>query len=55
MESGIAPEQNVERAASRHVGRNGHGSFTARLRDDVGFPLVILGVQDLVPDAVLLE
>ena len=51
----VAPEQDV-RAATGHVGGDGHRAHPARLRDDLGFLLVVLGVEDLVVgDAALLE
>ena len=50
----ITAEQNVCSAAS-HVRRNGHRAFAARLRDDLRFALVLLGVQYLVGNARFLE
>src|SRR5450432_4585120 len=50
----IAPQQNIG-AAAGHVGGDRNRGFAAGLRHDGGFPLVILGVQDLMPDAHLLE
>ncbi len=44
----VAAQQNVGSAAG-HVGGNRDRAFASRLRDDEGFALVILGVQDLVP------
>ena len=51
MKVGIAAQQNVG-AAAGHVRGDGHGAFAPGLRDDLGFPLVLLGVQDVVFDAV---
>ena len=51
---GIAAEQNVGTAAG-HVGRDRDRAFAARLRNDVGFTLVILGVQHFVPHAFFLS
>ena len=53
-ELGVAAEQNVG-SATGHVGGDGDGAFAPRLRDDVGFALVLFGVQDVVLDARLLE
>src|SRR5436309_13726813 len=38
-----------------HVGRDRDGSRLSRLRDDLRLALVVLGVQDLVPEAAPLE
>ena len=46
----IAAQQNIGTAAG-HVGGNGNRALAARLRHDVRFALVILGVQHFVPDA----
>ena len=43
-ELGIAAEQDVG-AAAGHVRRDGHGSFAARLRDELSLLRVILRVQ----------
>ena len=51
QEIGVAAEQDVSPAA-RHVRRDGDGAFAAGLGDDLGFLLVMLGVQDVVLDAV---
>ena len=51
---GIAAEHDV-RSAARHVRRNGDGTGLAGLRDDLGFLLVELGVEDDVADALALE
>ena len=53
-ELGVAAEQDVGTAAG-HVGGDGDRALAAGLRDDVGFALVVLGVQHFVPDAHLLE
>jgi hypothetical protein len=50
----VAAEHDV-RAAAGHVGRDGHRAGAARLRDDVRFALVLLGVQHLVRDLLLLQ
>ena len=42
-------------AAAGHVGGDGHGAALAGARDDLGFLLVILGVEDGVDDALALE
>ena len=49
---GVAAEEDVD-AAARHVGGDRDGTELARLRDDVGLPRVLLGVQHLVPDPAL--
>ena len=51
---GVAAQHDVG-AAARHVRRNGHGAQMARLRDDLGFFFMVLGVQDVVRDALALE
>ena len=53
-EFGVAAEQNIGTAAG-HVGGNRDRAFASGLRDDGGFALVILGVQNFVPDAHFLE
>ena len=53
-ELGIAAEQNVGTAAG-HVGGDRDRALAAGLRHDVGFALVILGVQHFVPHAHLLQ
>ena len=53
-EFGVAAEENVG-AAPRHVGGNGHHAFAARLGNNFGFLLVILGVEYDVLDALLLQ
>ena len=50
----IAPEHDVG-AAAGHVGGDGDGSRAPRVHDDLGFPSVVLGVQDLVRDALAAE
>ncbi len=49
---GVAAEQDVD-ASTGHVGGHRHRVEPARLGDDLGFPGVLLGVQDLVGDAPL--
>ena len=51
---GVAAEQNV-RAAAGHVGGDDHVVLAAGLGDDLGFLRVVLGVEDDVLDAALLE
>ena len=51
---GIAAEQNVS-AAAGHVGGNRDHALTACLGDDLGFLLVILGIEDDVLDALFLQ
>ncbi len=53
-ELGVAAEQDVG-AAARHVGGDRHRGLAARLRDDLGFLRVELGVEDDVLDAAHLE
>ena len=48
---GLAAEHDVG-AAAGHVGGDGDGGVAARLRDDAGFLLVLLGVQHAVLDAL---
>ena len=48
------PELNVG-AAAGHVGGDGHRAALAGARDDLGFLLVILRVQDGVDDSRLLQ
>src|SRR6266446_4506438 len=50
----VAAEQNVSAAAS-HVGGDGDHAFASGLRDNLGFALVILRVQNNVLDSLLLE
>ena len=47
---GVAAEQDVD-ASARHVRGERHGTRPARLGDDVGLLLVVLGVEDVVLDA----
>ena len=53
-ELGVAAQQNVG-AAAGHVGGNRHRALASGLRHNLGFALVILGVQDLMPDAHALQ
>ena len=53
-EFGIAAQQNIG-AAAGHVGGNRDGAFAAGLRDDERFALVILGVQNFMLHAHLLQ
>ena len=50
----ISAQQNI-RTAAGHVGGNGYGTLAPRLRHDMRFALVVLGVQNFVPYACLLE
>ena len=50
----VAAEDDVG-AATGHVGGDGDGALAAGLRDDVRLVLVVLGVEDVVRDALLLE
>src|SRR5450756_759589 len=52
--SGIAAEQNIDTSA-RHVGGNGNRASAACLGDDLRFFLVILGIENLMLDAKLLQ
>ncbi len=54
-ELGHAFAQLDVRAASRHVGGDGDGAALAGEGDDLGFPLVVLGVEHLMGDAGVLE
>ena len=51
---GVAATQNDVGAAASHVSGHGYGVQFARLGDDGGFVLVVLGVQHLVRYAPLL-
>ena len=51
---GVAAQQDVH-AAAGHVGGDGHRARAARLGDDAGLLLVLLGVQHVVRDALALE
>ena len=53
-ELGIAAQQNVG-AAAGHVGGNSNCTFAACLGNDLGFLLVVLGIQHHVLDALLLQ
>src|SRR5450432_1722666 len=53
-EFGIATEQDVGTAAC-HVGGDRDHVFAAGLRDDLGFTLVILGIENYVLNSLLLE
>jgi hypothetical protein len=46
-EFGVAAEQDIG-AASGHVGGDGYRALAARLRDNLGLALVVLGVQDVM-------
>src|SRR3989304_10611942 len=50
----VAAEQDVG-AAPGHVRGDRHRALAPRLRDDLRLALVVLGVEDLVPDTPLLE
>ena len=54
MNSGIAAQHDVG-AAAGHVGGHGDRALAPRLGHDRGLTLVVLGVQDLVRDALPLE
>ena len=51
---GVAAEQNVC-APAGHVGGHGDGALAPGLRDDLRFPLVLLGVEHLVGNAGFLK
>src|SRR5712691_2203379 len=51
---GVAAEENIG-ASAGHVSGYRHGALASGLGDDGGFTLVILGVEDLVLHAHLLE
>ena len=53
-EFGVAAEHDIG-AAACHVGRDGDRAQVTGLRDDLGFLFVVLGVQDVVRDALALE
>ena len=53
-EIGISAEQNIG-TSTGHIGRYRYCALTPRLGDDGSFTFVILRVQDLVPDAHLLQ
>src|SRR5208282_2871684 len=50
----VAAEENVGSAAG-HVGGNGDGALAPRLRNNLRFALVVLGVQHLVRNSRLLQ
>ena len=50
QELGVAAEQDVGSAAG-HVGGDRDGALASGLGDDLGFALVLFGVQDVVLDA----
>ena len=51
---GIAAEENV-RSAARHIGGDRNRPLAARLRNNVRFALVLLGVEHLMGDAGFLQ
>ena len=51
---GVAAEDDVG-AAAGHVGGDGDAALAAGLRDDLGLPLVVLRVEDVVRHAAALE
>ena len=53
-ELGVAPQQNVSTTAG-HIGRDGDGTLASGLRHDLGFLLVVLGIQYDMLDALLLQ
>ncbi len=53
-EIGVPAKHDV-RTTARHVGSNGDRALSASLSHDRRFTLVVLGVQDLVRNAVLLQ
>ena len=53
-EAGAAAEQDV-RTTTGHVGGDGNGALATSLRHDLRLALVILGVEDVVLDAPLVE
>ena len=54
QEIGVAAQHDVGTAAC-HIGGDGHGAQLARLGYDLGFLLMVLGVQDAVGDALPLQ
>jgi hypothetical protein len=50
-EVGIAAQDNVS-AAARHIRGDGDGALASGLGDDLGFSLMLLGVEDVVFHAV---
>ena len=53
-ELGVAAEHDVG-AAAGHIRRDRDRAEVARLRDDLGFLFVVLGVEDVVRDALALQ
>jgi len=53
--TGVATAQHDICAAARHVGGHGDRIEAARLGDDGGLVLVVLGVKHLVRDSPLLQ
>ena len=51
---GVAAQDDVD-ASAGHVGGDGDAAAPAGLGHDLGLPEVLLGVQDVVRDAALLE
>ncbi|MPN20947.1 hypothetical protein SDC9_168326 [bioreactor metagenome] len=51
---GVAAQHDI-RAAASHVGGHGDGAQLARLRDDLRFLLVVLGVEDAVGNALVAQ
>ena len=50
----IAAQHDIG-AAPRHIGGDGDGVFAPSLGNDVGFAVVLLGVEDFVPQAFFLQ
>ena len=50
----ITTEHDI-RAATRHIGSDGHHARPTRLRDDLGFLLVVFRIQHLVLDTHFFE
>ena len=50
----VAAQHNIGTTAG-HVGGDGHGALLTGLGDDLGFALVLLGVQHIMLDALLLQ
>ncbi len=51
---GVAAQNDVD-ASSGHVGGDGDPAFATGLGHHLGLPEVLLGVEDVVRDALLLE
>ena len=49
-----AAEYDIGTPAS-HVGRDGHGPGSARIGNNIGFPLVLLRIEHIVFDAAALK